>query len=125
MTKDGTKVLVGKNPGGLYYSTDSGTNFKLIESVPTDAEWYCSAISTDGKYLAAGISKGLTSLDSGNGGGLYMSSDSGATWIRYTASPLNSTLRVDSIAIQNNLLILTTSDPSNSAGNIYISYNNS
>jgi photosystem II stability/assembly factor-like uncharacterized protein len=125
MTKDGKKILVGQNPGGLYYSTDSGTSFKLIESVPQSAEWYCSAISTDGKHIAAGISKGLNSTVSGDGGGLYMSSDSGATWIKYTASPLNSTLRVDSIAIQNNLLILTTSDPSNSAGNIYISYNNS
>ena len=74
---DGSRLIAGAS-SRLYTSTNYGVNW-TSNSVP-DANWYSVASSSDGSRLAA-----VTAI-----GGLYTSTDSGATWTLQTAVPTNA-----------------------------------
>jgi hypothetical protein len=56
-------------------------NWTEPTDAPTNAAWASVASSADGSQLAAVV----------NGGGLYISADSGVTWTELTAAPTNAT----------------------------------
>lgn len=65
------------NPGGIYYSLDSGTNWAQSDAATNN--WTAIACSTDGTSMTAAI----------NGGGIWKSADSGASW-SLTSAPSNA-----------------------------------
>ncbi len=85
---DGSRLAAAVNSGGgIYQSTDSGTNW-FITSAPT-AAWTALASSADGAKLAAMF----------NLGGLFLSEDSGLTWVQRPALP--STVGWTSVAMSS------------------------
>jgi hypothetical protein len=78
---NGKYMLAAANSGGLYLSTNTGTNWTQLSGaansygLPTVASaWTCSAVSQDGSIMVAAI----------NSGYLYYSTNSGTTWTNYT-----------------------------------------
>lgn len=72
---DGTLLVAGANPGGIYISTNSGTTWQ--SSGAPSQRWFALASSFDGKKLIAGVS----------GGFIYTSTNSGITWTHNTNAP--------------------------------------
>ena len=71
---DGSRLAVCASPGGIYTSTNSGTNWS--SSAAPSSNWNCLAASADCIRLVAGVSNGV----------LYASANFGANWF-----PLNTT----------------------------------
>jgi photosystem II stability/assembly factor-like uncharacterized protein len=75
---DGTKLVVAQNPGSIYTSSNSGTNWvQRTSGLPGSAAWTSVASSADGGKLAATV----------NGGGIYTSLNWGATWTQQVGAP--------------------------------------
>src|SRR6266566_4949346 len=71
---DGNKLAAVVYRGSIYASTNAGSTW-LATSAPSN--WWTSiASSADGTTLAAAVDGGPT----GQGGPIYISNDSGATW---------------------------------------------
>jgi photosystem II stability/assembly factor-like uncharacterized protein len=72
----GTIVYASVNPGFLYKSTDGGVNFTVLPiSIPdVSKQWTCINTSNfgDGQYIAACANNDV----------IYLSSDSGTTWVQ-------------------------------------------
>jgi len=119
MTKDGTKMIVGMFSGNAYISTNSGSSFSVISSLPS-AGWIVAAISTDGTYMVLGTDPN----NNGSGGQIYYSVDSGTTWNTFTPS---SSRAVRVAAIQNGTLMFCTGYYANltNDNNVYIARCNS
>jgi len=72
----GTKLAAAAEGGGIYTSTDSGSNWDPQTSgLPAFANWYSIASSSNGTNLAAVVL----------GGGIYTSSNSGSNWTLRTS----------------------------------------
>ena len=118
MTRDGTRIIAAKNnvtdsTGGVYLSTNSGASFSVMPGLPTiNTQWDTLAISTDGRYMAAGYGYGSTQSSP-----FYYSFDSGVTWNAYSSG-----LTINSVCIQNSVLLFTTGGYANAAiaSNVYI-----
>jgi len=82
----------GNNSRGIYKSTDSGSNWTSINQ-PDMYDKYCYSItsSSDGTILAAAVATPYY-----NKGGIWVSTDSGVTWLR------NSTIDTVSITSSSN-----------------------
>lgn len=65
------------NGGGIYYSSDYGTNWELSDAPATN--WVAIAASQDGSRMAAALDTGS------NNGAIYISSDFGTNWSATTA----------------------------------------
>ena len=98
MSTDGVRIVLASYGGAIYFSTNSGSSFLTINSLPTSGLWYAAAITYDGSAIAVGLI---------NSNILYISYNSGTTWITYNSS-ISSSYYVDTIAIQNKLLLVTT-----------------
>ncbi len=68
----GTALFAGTDSGGVYLSTDNGTNWAQVNSVLTDIHVY--ALST---YPNA---SGGMDLFAGTSGGVFLSTDDGSSW---------------------------------------------
>ena len=103
---DGSRLAAAFNtsPGGIYVSTDFGTNW-FATSAPATA-WTSVAASADGAQLAAVY----------NLGGLYLSEDSGLTWVQRL--PLPNTVGWTGVAMSSDAsTIVAVGNPSK----IYVS----
>jgi len=69
---DGSKLVAGQWPGGIYVSTNSGATWATTTA--TNEYWSCVASSADGFKLLAGAANDI------GPGGLFTSTNSGATW---------------------------------------------
>lgn len=69
---DGTKFAATSFQNGFYISTNSGINWSQLLSAPytPESNWFAVTFSANGKMIAAGV-----------GAPIYVSMDSGATWI--------------------------------------------
>jgi len=72
---DGSHLVAG-DKGGIYTSTDFGTNWTQQTSAPSDS-WTCVVSSSDGKHLAA------VAWDDG----IYTSTDFGTNWTKQPNAP--------------------------------------
>ena len=71
MSSDGTKIIVGENPGRLWYSVNSGTNWTEVRPKgDNNGAWCDIAMSSDGTKLLAAEFYGST----------WYSANSGTTW---------------------------------------------
>lgn len=76
LSADGTKLIAAVNGGGVYISTNSGSSWPEVTSIPTSAAWSSVAASSDGTKLVAAV----------NGGDIYTSINEGVTWQTNTPS---------------------------------------
>jgi hypothetical protein len=75
-SSDGTKLAAAVYGGGIYTSTNSGSNWTQQIRAP-GGYWQAVASSSDGTKLAAVV----------YGGGIYTSTDSGTNWTPQTSAP--------------------------------------
>jgi len=81
-SSNGTKVVaIGS---GIYTSVDSGSNWTLRASAPTNVYWQSVVSSADGTKLVAGCNW------NGSIGGIYTSANSGQTWILQTSAQVTN-----------------------------------
>ncbi|MGA2558020.1 MAG: immunoglobulin domain-containing protein, partial [Verrucomicrobiota bacterium] len=75
---DGKKMVAVVGGGGIWTSTNSGKNWTAT-SAP-GANWISVASSADGTRLAAAVTGSVGAGGIINGGGIYNTTNSGATW---------------------------------------------
>jgi hypothetical protein len=79
---DGNRLAVADNSGGgIWTSSDSGTNWTQTIAPSQTAEWQSITSSSDGTKLAA--------VDNA-GGGIWISRNAGSTWVQTTAPTTSS-----------------------------------
>jgi len=95
MSKDAQIVACGR-AGEVYVSRDGGSSFSQLSAAITSGfTWTSISVSNDGSAIAIGSSSSNI---------IYISYNSGVTWISYTHA--STTYGSSSIAIQNKLNIL-------------------
>ena len=86
-SSDGTKLAAvnngGGNGGGIWISSNSGTNWAEATALPL-ADWQSIASSADGTRLAA-AADAVYIGESGYSGGIWTSSNEGASWAQTSA----------------------------------------
>ncbi len=80
---DGVKLLAASAGGGIYLSTNSGATWTLT-TAPI-ANWGALASSADGVKLVAAVQFVNSAVESHNPAPMYLSSDSGLTWVQSSA----------------------------------------
>ena len=98
MSSDGVIIVLGVYGGGVYLSRNSGSSFNLISDLPNNANWNSIAITYDGSTIIASRSDSNI---------LYISYNAGIKWITDETS-ISTSYYVDTCAIQNKLLLVTT-----------------
>ena len=101
----GTGYSVGLGPGGVYRSTDLGTNWTVVGY--GSIEPYITALAVSG-----------TKLFAGTGNGVFLSTDSGETWMMVDNGLFGNTSITALVVIGTNVFAGTKS------GGIYLTTNN-
>jgi len=116
---NGSKLVAGTWPwggGGIFTSSDSGSNWTQQAGLLTNIFWASVASSADGsKFVAVGGANG-------SGGGIYTSGDSGLTWTLQTSAPTNAFWTSVASSADGTKLI-AANEWNNNIGGIYVSYN--
>jgi photosystem II stability/assembly factor-like uncharacterized protein len=111
-------ILAAGSYGGLYISTNSGASWSLNTNAPQNVWYWSIACSADGvKMIAAPYYD--TSV--GNPQLLYLSQDSGATWVA-TSAPSNHWTAVASSADGTKLIALPSNGPIYTSTNSGVSW---
>ena len=74
ISADGSKLVAGQYPGGIYVSTNSGGTW--TPTTATNEYWTSVASSADGRKLLAAAAD----ISGSNPGGVFTSTNSGSTW---------------------------------------------
>jgi hypothetical protein len=120
-SSNGTKVVAIGSSEGIYTSVDSGSNWTLRASAPTNAYWQSVASSADGTKLVAGCA-----WNWGNGGvgGIYTSANSGQTWTLQTSVQItNASWNSLSSSSDGTKLVAIYQNQNNGTNGIYSSIN--
>ncbi len=80
---DGVKLVAASAGGGIYLSTNSGATWTLTTA--STANWGALASSADGIKLVAAVQFVNGDFESHNPAPMYLSGDSGLTWVQSSA----------------------------------------
>src|ERR1044072_6101632 len=82
--RDDRKVLVGTDTGGLFLSRDGANTFSHVDGCPAMKVKDVKFVSDAGDVVLATSGTGMTAAEDG---GLWRSTDSGATWTKAPEPP--------------------------------------
>ena len=97
---NGSDIFAGTQGGGVYLSSDNGTNWSQINTGLTML--YVYALTSNGTYVFAGTYHDGTT----NGAGVFRSSDNGLTWTQVISGLTNNTIM--SLAVKGGYLFAGT-----------------
>jgi hypothetical protein len=83
VSSDGTRLVAGSAIGGIWISSNSGTNWAQATDLPS-ADWISVASSSNGTTLVASADEVYIGASS-YPGGIWISSNAGATWSQTSA----------------------------------------
>ena len=117
---NGNKMVAVVPNGGIYTSSDSGSNWTLRTSAPTNAYWGSVASSADGTKLFVGCL-----WNGGPMGGVYTSGNSGQTWALQTAAPITNAnwLSIAASADGTRLIAAVQTSGAQLTNGLYVSIN--
>jgi photosystem II stability/assembly factor-like uncharacterized protein len=88
---DGNKIWVGGVAGGIWKTTDGGSNWRVLNDF--SANLAITSIVFDGSnrdIMYASTGEGFFNADAIRGGGVFKSTDGGQTWIRLSSTDPSS-----------------------------------
>jgi photosystem II stability/assembly factor-like uncharacterized protein len=84
---DGNRIWVGTVSGGIWYTTDGGSNWRALNDFMANLAVTSIVIDpTNSSLMYAATGEGFFNADAIPGGGVFKSTDGGATWIRLSAT---------------------------------------
>mgnify|MGYP001765462670 CR=1 FL=1 len=104
---DSTKMWIGAVAGGIWKSTDSGTNWTSVSNFLANMGVTSIVVNpVNPAVMYAGTGEGMYNADSARGAGILKSTDGGTTWNRLAATNTADFQYVNRLAISPNGTVL-------------------